>query len=343
VISNNKGNQMSKQSLHVVIGATGGTGGALVRELVARGERVRAVNRSGWRNAPQQVEVVQADALDAQQMKAACRGASVVYNCVNPPFTRWAELFPPVMENLIGAAGAHNATLVFADDTWMYGRVHGSATEEQAQHPEGYKGELRARLAERLMQAHARGEVRAVIGRAAELFGPQVESLIGANVFRAALTGKRALWPANLDSPINPLFIDDFARGLIVLGQEQSAAGQIWHVPANQAITGREFVQIVFEEAGQKLKLSALKRPVVQALGMLWPIAREGVELLYQFETPYIIDSSKFQNAFGGAATPYRDGIRQTLAWYRSQLEAQNKAANKAWWRAMWRYGSSKA
>lgn len=333
---------MNSQALHVVIGATGGTGGALVRELLARGERVRAVNRSGWRNAPAGVEVVQADALNREQIMQACRGASVVYNCVNPPFTRWAELFPPVMENLIVAAGAHDATLVFADDTWMYGRVNGRATEEQPHRPEGYKGELRARLSERLMHAHARGEVRASIGRAAELFGPQVESLIGANVFRAALTGKRALWPADLDSPINPLFIDDFARGLIVLGQEQAAAGQIWHVPANEPITGRQFVQIVFEEAGKKLKLSALKRPLVQALGLVWPIAREGVELLYQFETPYIIDSSKFQDAFGGAATPYRDGIRQTLAWYRSQLEAQDKEAGKVWWREMLRYGSSK-
>lgn len=326
---------MSKQGLHVVIGATGGTGGALVRELVARGERVRAVSRNSWRNAPRGLEVVQADALNAEQIQNACRGASVIYNCVNPPLTRWAELFPPVMENLIAAAGAHDATLVFADDTWMYGRVNGSASEEHPQRPESPKGQLRARMAERLMQAHTHGKVRAVIGRAAELFGPQVESLIGANIFRAALKGKQALWPGKLDSPINPLFIDDFARGLIVLGQEQSAAGQIWHVPANQATTGREFVQMVFEEAGQKLKVSTLKRPVMQALGLVWPIAREAVELLYQFETPYIIDSSKFQQTFGGAATPYRDGIRQTLAWYRSQLEVQKPQSAKARWRAL--------
>lgn len=249
--------------------------------------RVRAISRSAWRKAPPELEVLQADALDREQISQA-----------------------------------HNTTLVFADDTGMYGKVHGSASEEHPPRPEGPKGLLRARMAERLMQAHAHGEVRAVIGRAPELFGPQVESLIGTNIFRAALKGKRALWPGKLDSPINPLFIDDFARALIVLGQEQSAAGQIWHVPANQATTGREFVQMVFEEADRKPKLSALRCSVLQSLGLVWPLAREAVELLYQFEPPYIIDSSTFVQEFGGTATPYREGIRRTLAWYRCQLES---------------------
>ena len=43
---------------HVVVGASGGTGSALVRELVGRGRRVRAVNRSGRLAVPEGVEVV---------------------------------------------------------------------------------------------------------------------------------------------------------------------------------------------------------------------------------------------------------------------------------------------
>ena len=80
--------------LHVVVGASGATGRVLVRELDAKGERVRAVNRSGRADVPEGVEVAAADATDRGRMREACRGAAVVYHCAMPPFRRWVELFP---------------------------------------------------------------------------------------------------------------------------------------------------------------------------------------------------------------------------------------------------------
>ncbi len=71
--------------LHVVIGASGGTGSALVRELVARGKRVRGVNRSSHADV---VEILKADATKPSCMREVCQGATVVYNCVNPPFAQ---------------------------------------------------------------------------------------------------------------------------------------------------------------------------------------------------------------------------------------------------------------
>lgn len=74
--------------LHVVIGASGGTGSAIVRELVARGKRVRGVNRSGHANVPSVIEMVRADATNPDNIREVCQGATVVYNCVNPPFAQ---------------------------------------------------------------------------------------------------------------------------------------------------------------------------------------------------------------------------------------------------------------
>ncbi|MEP0920137.1 NAD(P)H-binding protein [Leptolyngbya sp. DQ-M1] len=84
---------MKSNELHVVIGASGGTGSAIVRELVAQGKRVRGVNRSGHANFPLNIELLEADATNQAQMREVCQGATVVYNCVNPPFTQWRELF----------------------------------------------------------------------------------------------------------------------------------------------------------------------------------------------------------------------------------------------------------
>jgi nucleoside-diphosphate-sugar epimerase len=279
------------------------------------------------------------DATDPESMRAVTEGASVVYNCVNPPFAQWRVLFPRVNDALIAAASGTGATLVFADDTWMYGPPLGPLTEDHPIRPAGEKGAIRAELAARLLDAHRRGTVRAVIGRASELYGPHVESLLGANLFRAALTGGRAMWPGSLDSPLNPSFIDDFAGVLIQLGTSEEALGQVWHIPTAEPITGRAFTRLLFEEAGAPLKVSVISRPLVQLLKLLWPVAREGAELIYQFEAPYVVDASKYRQAFGDGSTSYREGIRLTLAWYRRVLGEQRAHQQRAWWQEVWRYG----
>lgn len=318
--------------LHVVIGASGGTGSAIVRELVARGKRVRGVNRSGHADVPLGIEMLKADATDPNRMREVCQGATVVYNCVNPPFEQWTELFPAVMEATIVGAAAAGAKLVFADDTWMYGKVDGPMTEDLPARPVSNKGVLRAWLAEMLLAAHSKGKVRAVIGRGGELYGPLVESVLGQNLFEAALAGRKATWIGNLDCPLTPLFIDDFARGLVTLAEHDEADGQIWHIPTPEPITGREFVRLIFEELGRNPKVAAYNHRFVKALGLFWPLAREGAEMVYQFEQPFIVDSSKYQQAFGkSATTPYQEGIRQTIAWYcrSSKLKEQRRSRQK--------------
>lgn len=306
--------------LHVVIGGSGGTGSAIVRELVARGKRVRGVNRSGRADVSSVVEMLKADATDPTQMREVCQGATMVYNCVNPPFAQWTEIFPAVMEATIAGAAATDAKYVFADDTWMYGKVDGPMTEDLPYRPVSNKGVLRAWLAEMLLAAHSKGKVRAVIGRGGELYDPIVESVLGQNLFGAALTGKRATWFGDLDVPLTPLFIDDFARGLVTLAEHDEAIGQVWHIPTAEPTTGRDFVRMIFEEVGGVPKVTAYRSRFVKALGLFSSLAREGAEMVYQFEQPFIIDSSKYQCAFGeNAATPYQEGIRQTINWYRGK------------------------
>ncbi len=107
-------NKRPEPVIHVVFGA-GGAGGALFRELAAQGKAVRAVTRSGRADVPAGVEAVAADAADPASAQAACAGAGVVYHAVNVPCPAWPDLLPPMMDSLIAAAGAANATLVYVD------------------------------------------------------------------------------------------------------------------------------------------------------------------------------------------------------------------------------------
>ena len=304
---------------HVVVGATGGTGGSLVRQLVERGRRVRAVSRRGTGPDVAGVEQVAADATDAGAMRAVCAGAEVVYHCVNPPLHAWTDLFPRVTGVLLEASGGAGARLVFADDTWMYGRVTAAMTERTPYRPVSCKGVLRAWLAEMVLAAHARGDVRVAVGRAGELYGPGVESLLGPNLFRAALAGRRAWWFGSLDKPLTPCFIDDFARGLMVLGERDEALGAVWHIPAAEPVTGRQFVDLVSAEVGRPVRVSAIPSGVVRGLKPFVPLARQGAEMIYQFEQAFVVDATRFRTAFGDLATAHPEGIRRTVAWYRGQ------------------------
>jgi hypothetical protein len=81
---------------------------------------------------------------------------------------------------------------------------------------------------------------------------------------------------------------------------------------------------------------------MVQALGFFWPVAREGAELLYQFEAPYIVDGGKFQRAFASwTSTPHREGIRHTLDWYRDIVHTEQAGKIYAWWQEVLRYGET--
>ncbi|MCE7002569.1 NAD-dependent epimerase/dehydratase family protein [Kibdelosporangium philippinense] len=294
--------------MHVIVGATGATGSVVVRELLARGEKVRAVNRSGRAGVPEGVELVAANAADAKQMREVCAGATAVYNCVRPPLPEWLEVYPRVQQSLIRAAGSAGAVLVFADDTWMYGKVDGPMTEDTPSLPVSNLGLLRAWLADMLLTAHLRGDAQVAIARAGELYGPKVESLFGSPMF----AGKRPMWFGNPDLPITPTYIDDFAKTMVTLAAEPGSWGEVWHVPSSEPTTARKFAAI----AGRD-KLRALPVKMAKTLGLVSTVAKHGAEILYQFEQPFLVDSTKFTARFGGTAMELTEGIARTLKWHK--------------------------
>lgn len=311
----------TSNELHVVFGATGGAGSALIRELIAGGKRVRAVSRSGKSDGTPGVEVVKGDAADPASARAASAGATTIYHAINVPYQHWYTQLPLLMHNLIDAAASANARLVYIDNLYMYGQVNGAITEDRPNAATTRKGPLRAELAQTLLDAQRSGKVRATIGRAADFYGPGVtNALANEALFRAVLNGKTTRWPGKLDMPHTLMFIDDFAKGLVILGTRDEALGQVWILPHAQPITGREFIRTIAEEAGTTPKPGVLSGTMVRLAGIFNPLAREFAEMLYQFDAPFIVDSSKFEHAFGLHATSYRDGIRATLASLRQPV-----------------------
>jgi nucleoside-diphosphate-sugar epimerase len=236
--------------LHVVFGATGGIGRAVTEELVRWGSRVRAVSRDGA--AIRGAEGIAADATQPDAAAAAAAGAEVVYHCVNPGYTRWPELLPPVSRSILGAAEATGAKLVYADNVYAYGPVEGPLREDLPEIATGRKGRTRVDVAAEMLAAHRDGRVRVTIGRASDYYGPHgPNSNAGEPVFGRAVAGKRPFWNGRLDQPHTFHFLPDLARRLVTLAERPEADGEVWHLPAAPPLTAQQFFDLIFEAAGR--------------------------------------------------------------------------------------------
>jgi len=305
-----------------VISGTGAIGLATLDALRRRGETARLVNRSGSARVPDDVEVVGGDARDPAFTTAVTRGAQVVYQTLNPAYAEWTSQFPLLQTGVLTAAEAAGARLVSMENVYMYGRPAGrSFVEDRAYDAHTRKGRLRGRMARELLAAHEAGRVEAAIGRASDYFGPHggAQSNLGDRLFPAALAGRAATVLGDPDQPHTYTYVPDIGEGLAALGEHPDATGQLWHLPNDpETRTTRELVDSVYRQAGRPGgKLRRLPPVLLRALGLINPTMRELVEMQYQFEEPFVVDSSKISNKLGVEATPVDEALNATLREYR--------------------------
>jgi len=302
--------------MQTVLGANGVIARELSRRLTEYSDRIRQVSRSPKRvNAND--ELFSADLLDAKATADSVAGSTVVYLVAGLKYDHrvWEEQWPKVMRNAIDACKRHGSALVFFDNVYAYGRVDGVMTEDTPYNPRSRKGEVRARIATMLMDEVKRGEVRAMIVRAADFYGPDASlSVTHATVTERLKAKKTPQWLGNAKAVHTFTYTPDAGRSLAVLGNTASAYGQVWHaLTSKEPITGEQYVRIACELSGRPYALQAVPRWLLFLLGIFVPIVRENMEMLYQFESDYRFDSSKAERALGLAATGYRDGIAATL------------------------------
>ncbi len=174
--------------------------------------------------------------------------------------------------------------------------------------------------AELLAAANA-GRVRIAIGRASDFFGPGVTegSTLGERVFGNALAGRRADFIGNPDLPHTYSYVPDIAVGLATLGTDARAVGQVWHLPGPATGTTRALLGLVASQVGHPVGIRSLPKLAVRGLGLVNPMLRELAETAYQFGEPFVLDTSKYETAFGAAGTPLADAIAATVAWYQTR------------------------
>ncbi|MEU6757720.1 NAD-dependent epimerase/dehydratase family protein [Streptomyces sp. NPDC046685] len=310
-------------SLHVVIGR-GPAGAATARLLAAQGHRVRVVTTTG-RSPEPGIEHVALDATDTERLTAAARGAAAIHHCAAPPYPRWASDWPPLASSVCAAAEATGAVLVMLGNLYGYGPVDRPMTEELPLAATGPKGRVRAAAWEQARTLHEQGRIRAVEVRASDFFGPGVGDggHLAARVVPRLLRGKPVSTLGDPDAPHSWTYLPDVARTLVEVAGREEAWGRPWHVPTEPPRSARQMVDRLAAAAGTGPV--AVRRLPSAALGiaaLFSPLIRELKEVRYQFDGPFVVDSSAYETAFGVRATPLDEQLTHTLEWWRQRLAA---------------------
>jgi nucleoside-diphosphate-sugar epimerase len=315
---------MSELDLHVVFG-TGQVGWALADRLTRMGGAVRTVSRHRPRTLADGVDWRAADVTDPEAATDAAKGASVVYQCLNAPYTQWPERFPPLQRGVLAAAERNGALLVSLENLYGYGPTGGGPmTEDLPLSATTVKGRARAAMTVELLAAADAGRVRIAIGRASDFFGAGVtESTLGERVFGNAVAGRRADFLGNPDLLHTYSYVPDVAAGLATLGTDERAISQVWHLPGPETVTTRALLELVASHVGHSVGVRSVPKLVVQALGLVNPMMRELAEMTYEFDKPFVLDTTKYKATFGVAGTPLAVAIGETVAWYQSQGRAK--------------------
>ncbi|MGB4441101.1 MAG: NAD-dependent epimerase/dehydratase family protein [Coriobacteriia bacterium] len=306
-----------EKELHVILG-TGPAGCWTARALVDRGLSVRAVNRSGKRPElmPAEVEMSAANVSDAAQAIAAAEGATTVYQALNPEYHQWHEFFPGLQAGALAAAKAAGAVYVSIENLYMYDSSD-VMSEAALIAPVSKKGTLRQHMAEEVMAAHERGEIRAVALRSSDYYGPGVTgSAFGDMVFGNLVAGKKAQVSGSLSKPHSFAYIEDVGRAAAELGVRDDVLGRVWIAPHAPAQTQGQMVEAACRLLGVPMKATGISPMMMRLAGLFIPQAKAGVEMMYEFTKPFVVDSGRIEIELGLKPTPIEKGLSQTVDWY---------------------------
>lgn len=307
--------------MNTILGAGGAIGAELVKELANARRPVRLVGRNP-KLVQGATEVVAADISNLDQTIGAVSGSAVVHLLVGLKYdvSVWRELWPRIMANVIEACKRANAKLIFFDNVYMYGKVRGPMTEDTPFNPCSKKGEIRAQVATTLLDEVRAGKLGAMIARSADFYGPRARtSVANLLVFDQFAKRAKASWLVNDSVPHSYTYTPDAARSLALLADCESAWNQTWHVPtASNPPTGRQFVTMAAKEFGVEPRYRLLSRPLIKVAGLFDSDIRESYEMLYQSDSEYLFDSTKFTRAFNFEPVSYAEGIRRTASAYES-------------------------
>jgi nucleoside-diphosphate-sugar epimerase len=305
--------KMSKQT---IIGAGGAIGTDLAKYLSEYTKEIRLVSRN-----PQKVneedELYAADVTRREEVFRAIKGSEKVYVTVGFEYRLkvWQQAWPKFIQDVIDACSDYKAELIFFDNIYALEKnAINHITEKSLILPQTEKGKVRGEVDRKILNAIEKRKIKGIIARAPDFYGTVKASSVLMNVVYDKLSkGKTAQWFCNADALHTFGYTPDLAKGTAILGNTPSAFNQVWNLPTNGPLTGRQWVSLFAKELKAKDKVMVVPSWMIKMIGIFTPILGEIHEMLYQYETNYVFDSTKFQSAFDFKPVSNEQGVKETI------------------------------
>ncbi|YCK82574.1 NAD-dependent epimerase/dehydratase family protein [Arthrobacter sp. D3-18] len=303
--------------MYVVTGA-GPVGYTVAEQLAEQGHHVRVLTRSGSGPEHPLVERMRVDASDRGQLTQAITGATAVFHCIHGSAYRaavWAAELPQAEQVVMEAAGAAGAVVVFPESHYPYSEPDRIMSEVSPREATSGKRGIRAQLL-KAREAHTANTVSVVAG---DFFGPRVKMAhAGERMVPLVLSGKPIQVIGSADQPHSFTYVPDLAAAMIVAAQKPELWNSVLHAPTGSPMTQREVAAAYAGAAGVVTpKVSAVPGWILRVAGVFSTDMRELAEMLYQFERPFVMDSSESQRLLGLEPTPLPEAAVATVAWWR--------------------------
>ena len=309
--------------MQTILGAGGDVGSLLAKELKTFTDQIRLVSRNPKR-VNEGDELIAADLTNRKDVFKAIEGSEVVYLTVGLKYDLrvWKSQWPIIVGHVIEGCLKYNSKLVFFDNVYMYDKnAIPHMTEESPVAPSSKKGKVRLQVVEMIMEAMHSKNLKALIARSADFYGPSAKNgIINMLVVDKLLTDSKPNWQASADKIHSFTYLPDAAKATAQLGNTDKAYGQVWHLPTStEKLTGRQLIAIASKIVGKKDSFMLLSPWMLSLLGLFSRTLKELVEMQYQNTQDYFFDSNKFCEAFSFTPTSYEKGIKNCIEAFKDK------------------------
>ncbi|HEY4805967.1 MAG TPA: NAD-dependent epimerase/dehydratase family protein [Paraburkholderia sp.] len=319
---------LNPQNRALVLGASGGIGGEVARQMRDAGWQVRALRRGGAPEAGANaarpasgIEWLDGDVLSREAVVRAAQGCAVIVHAVNPPgYRRWAQVVLPMIDNTLAAAAAVGATVVLPGTVYNYGpNAFPLLREDSPQQPLTRKGAIRVELERRMQAASERG-VRSIVVRAGDFFGPHVgNSWFAQGLVKPGAPVQVVRQPSTRGVGHAWSYVPDVARTMLELiaRRDTLPAFATFHMDGHWDADGTQIVEAICRVAGRH-GLEPQRKPfpwaIVRAVSPFVTTLRELMEMRYLWRVPLQLDNARLVATLGREPhTPLDEAMEATL------------------------------
>ncbi len=315
-------------------GASGYTGGHLLRRLLREGRQVSALVRPGSITADLResgAELVEGDLGDEAALRRLVEKAQVVlhvaavYRTAGHPDSYYREVNVLGTRRLLEASSrAGVSRFVHTSTVGVHGDVKEGEADESSPHRPGDVYQETKSEAERLaLDFHRERGLPVAVVRPGAIYGPGETRLL--KLFRAIARGRYALVGSGRPR-YHLVYIDDLVDGFLLAAERPEAVGEAFILAGPRHVSQRELAAIIARHTGGRvLPFRIPARPIQWAgdlcqaicvpLGMEPPLHRRRVDFWTKSRAFSI---AKARRLLGYAPrVDVDEGVERTAAWYR--------------------------